>query len=290
MATVYVICVPGTSETRESDKPQAPLGMIKTITDKLPKTIGNTPTLVTIECLSVPYTSGYGDRASYTKSVLNGKKNLQKILDILPEGAFVVLIGYSQGAAIAGDFARHWGLHRGDSDGPKWNLLAYYGLADPKRNHGDIVGPDPGGHGILGERGKSGLAQEMTYQFCAPGDIIASSDPNLDLFEEASVFTNEFWIGDVISWISFTLVWLGNKENQKNLRKQYGGIAGWFKFGSKLKRTLERGAYYIGSQVHTRYATYRLGGTVWGFPGDMGPTVPQWVSQDIIKKVREKVA
>lgn len=265
MTTAYVILVPGTSETHDADAPLPPVGMTKLVTDLLPAKIGDADLVF----MSVPYTSGYGDKASYLNSVNNGKKNLKKILGALPFGSLIFLVGYSQGCTIAGDITR---------DMPEY-VNAYYGISDPRRNHSDIVGTDPGGCGITGERGPWGKVAGMVYQFCAPGDIIASSDPRTDIFQEASRFTNKFWVGDVIGWIGYTLSVLQSSEFQKKVRDEYGykGLFGWLEFGTKLKNTLRRGTQYLLSGVHTSYGSYKV----------EGKTVPRWIADDIAKKIQE---
>lgn len=274
----YVICVPGTSETHEAPEVLPPLGLTKSVTDLLPDKIGDTY----IYKMSIPYTSGYGDKASYLNSVNNGKEFLTKLLIQLKDqdpDALIFLVGYSQGATIAGDITRDWGL--GLNAIPE--VTAYYGIADPRRNRGDLVGPPVEGCGITGERGHSGKAADRFFQFCAPGDIIASSDPDKDLFMEASEFTNQFWVGDVISWIGFTIGTLADPEFQDRLRKNYSGITGWFKFNSKLARTFDRGFNYIKSNVHTKYATYNLGAQ------GCGMTVPEWIADDITESINENI-
>lgn len=273
----YVICVPGTWETRDAKSPLPPTGMTKLITDMLPERIGE----YEVESMSVPYTSGYGDRASYLNSVNNGKNNLRKILTAIQEdqpNALVFLVGYSQGATIAGDIIRDWGvgLEAAASFGGL-EIAAYYGLSDPRRNDEDFfVGPYVSGYGITGERGYMGTAEDRVFQFCAPGDIIASSDPATDLFLEASEYTNRFWVGDVASWIGYVFTRLSDPKVQSDLRRNYPGILGFFKFNKKLHRTLDRGLYYITSQVHTKYPSYVVEKNVNG-----NKTAIKWIADHI---------
>lgn len=247
--TIYVLCVPGTSETHDAVGTLPPIGMTKLVTDLLPKKIGSHD----VQCLSIPYISGYGDRASYLTSVKNGKSNLRQVIWALPEDSIIFIIGYSQGGTIGGDLTRDCAL-----EGKR--IVAYFGIADPRRNHADIVGPDPGGCGITGERVPWPQGHGAIYQFCAPGDIIASSDPKTDLFMEASKFTNHFWVGDTIGWIGYCLALLNNSDFQKQLRKEYGykGVFGWLEFGTRLRKTIERGTQYLLSQVHVKYGEYKV--------------------------------
>lgn len=265
--TTYAICVPGTSETHDASGTLPPTGMTKLVTDKLP---------TSIKSFSVPYTAGYGDKASYLNSVNNGKANLRKILSMLNPSDTVYLICYSQGCTIGGDIVRDVAL--GSIPSPK--IVAYYGISDPRRNHSDITGTDPGGAGITGERGP--WPKTMTtkvYQFCAPGDIIASSEPDKDLFLDISKFTNHFWVGDTMGWVAYCIAVLNSSAFQKQLRTEYGfkGIGGWLEFSKRARRTIELGTQYLISQVHVKYGSYRVNGKY----------LPYWIADDIIGKTQE---
>ncbi|WP_169811578.1 PE-PPE domain-containing protein [Nocardia shimofusensis] len=113
----------------------------------------------------VEYPADYGRAMSYTESRAAGRQAMLAALDEVTGS--VVLAGYSQGAAIAGDIAAEIG--RGEL--PYRNVLACALIADPLRPSGRCVGTDPGGYGIAGERHVPGLP---TYWAAAPGDPITA--------------------------------------------------------------------------------------------------------------------
>lgn len=113
----------------------------------------------------VEYPADYGRAMSYTESRAAGRQAMLAALD--EATGSVVLAGYSQGAAIAGDIAAEIG--RGEL--PYRNVLACALIADPLRPSGRCVGTDPGGYGIAGERDVPGLP---TYWAAAFGDPITA--------------------------------------------------------------------------------------------------------------------
>ncbi|WVX87725.1 lysin B [Gordonia phage PierreThree] len=279
MREAYLILVPGTSETHDAPNPLPPTGMTKLISSALGRLMENNRDWA-ITHWSVPYTSGYGDKASYESSVHKGVTNLRKMLRAIPPNIPVFIVGYSQGATIGGDVFMEWVLDSHPDPELDNNLIAYYGISDPRRNHNDkVIGPDPGGQGITGPRGDWRWARGRVFQFCALGDIIASSDPGLDLFQEISVFTNKFWVGDVLGWVGYSLSVLNSASFQKKIRDEYGynGVTGYLRFRSKLRRTIDRGIKYITSNVHTSYGRYIVD----------GKTVPEWIAADIAHKLME---
>ncbi|WP_433574648.1 hypothetical protein [Nocardia brasiliensis] len=79
----------------------------------------------------------------------------------------VVIAGYAQGAAIAGDFAQEVG----DDVWVHLEVIACALIADPLRPSGKHIGADPGGHGIGGERRIDRLP---TYWAAAQDDPITA--------------------------------------------------------------------------------------------------------------------
>ncbi|MFF2553462.1 cutinase family protein [Nocardia sp. NPDC058058] len=113
----------------------------------------------------VPYPADYGLHVSYAESSAAGKAAL---LSAISDSANrVVIAGYSQGAAIAGDVAAEIGrgLH------PDLEVLACALIADPLRPAGQCITQDPGGYGIAGQRPVDGLP---TFWAAAPGDPITA--------------------------------------------------------------------------------------------------------------------
>ncbi|MFD3511123.1 alpha/beta fold hydrolase [Nocardia sp. NPDC058666] len=114
----------------------------------------------------VPYPADYGSYVSYTESVAEGKRALLAAIDRSPNP--VVLAGYSQGAAVAGDLAAEIG--RGEHPGRE--VIACALIADPRRPAGKFIGlVDPGGYGVVGERQIRGIP---AYWAAAPGDPITA--------------------------------------------------------------------------------------------------------------------
>jgi hypothetical protein len=98
----------------------------------------------------------------------------------------VVIVGYSQGAGIAGDFAAEVGS--GFYAALRSKVLACGLIADPLRPHLAALGPDPGGYGILGQREVSGVP---TYWVAAGGDPITALSAGSPLRGVADV--TEYW-------------------------------------------------------------------------------------------------
>ncbi len=113
----------------------------------------------------VPYPADYGGTVPYADSVHVGRDALIAAVKSAP--GQVILAGYSQGAAVAGDIAAAVG--RGELDLPA--VIACALIADPRRPQGHCVGADPGGYGIAGQRDIPGI---RTFWAAAPGDPITA--------------------------------------------------------------------------------------------------------------------
>ncbi|MGY0502188.1 PE-PPE domain-containing protein [Nocardia sp. FBN12] len=114
----------------------------------------------------VPYPADYGSHVSYAESVAEGKRAMLAAIDRSPNR--VVLAGYSQGAAVAGDLAAEIG--RGEHPGRE--VIACALIADPRRPAGEYLGDtDPGGYGVVGERPIDGIP---AYWAAVPGDPITA--------------------------------------------------------------------------------------------------------------------
>lgn len=133
-------------------------GVTTAFTDALNKSIFTTR--------MVAYPADYGTHVSYTDSVAAGKRALLAAVDRSPNP--VVLAGYSQGAAVAGDLAAEIG--RGEHPGRE--VIACALIADPRRPAGKYLGDnDPGGYGVVGERPITNIP---VYWAAAPGDPITA--------------------------------------------------------------------------------------------------------------------
>lgn len=99
----------------------------------------------------VPYPADYGQRVTFADSVIRGRQALIQAIRNTPNP--VIVAGYSQGAGIAGDVAAEWGNgFHSDLD-----IRGAALIADPARPQGVSINPDPGGHGITGERFIEGM-------------------------------------------------------------------------------------------------------------------------------------
>lgn len=116
----------------------------------------------------IPYPADYGGRVSYADSLAVGRRALIEAIESTPNR--VVLAGYSQGAAIAGDVAAEIGR----ALWPHLEVAACALIADPLRPAGQCIGEDPGGYGIAGQRW---IGFIPTYWVAAEGDPITALPP-----------------------------------------------------------------------------------------------------------------
>ncbi|UPK75129.1 cutinase family protein [Nocardioidaceae bacterium SCSIO 66511] len=127
----------------------------------------------------VPYPADIGITMSYRKSVRVGTaatKTYIKAKSIQCPGSRFALIGYSQGARVAGNVLHSIGKGNGPIAPDK---LAVGGLwSDPGRSTSDqLIGPGVPGVGIDRLRkGGFGAVNGRTFSVCAPGDIVCSTD------------------------------------------------------------------------------------------------------------------
>ncbi|PXX53899.1 hypothetical protein DFR70_12620 [Nocardia tenerifensis] len=143
-----------------------------------------------------------GNPLTLSQSRDNGESALEtrarELAQACPLSKFVVL-GYSQGALIAGDFLSAVGNRKGVIDPSR--ILAGALLSDPKRSATaeasgpanatasspysantklssvaeTLVGANPGGQGVLGQReGGMGVLAERVTTMCAPSDTVCS--------------------------------------------------------------------------------------------------------------------
>ncbi|QIS21275.1 PE-PPE domain-containing protein [Nocardia terpenica] len=145
MATVLFVDGTWHVDNSRADK----LGMLRAVADALAPDITRETVL---------YPAVYGWPMSYRESVDKGIANLRQAIDHA-EGP-VYLVGYSQGATIAGELAEH----------PK--VSRTYLVADPHRPAHRYVGDaDPGGCGLAGPRWRDATV----HYFALPGDPITAA-------------------------------------------------------------------------------------------------------------------
>lgn len=205
MSTLFV--VGGTWEVE-------PWGLCKAVVDKLP---GDW------EPIWIPYPARYGNAMAYKDSYTIGKNYLREQIEDCKD-EFCIL-GYSQGAKIAGDISAQYLMN------PR--LYRSYLIADPERHTDDqLIGPHVDGMGVAGQRRVGWKARH----FAAPGDLIcANTNP---------VFT---YIASATATLSTAqpTAWL----------KTIGTLA-WS--GGSTKQALRQADRFIRTKVHSSYDKYKV--------------------------------
>jgi len=199
---VQLVAIPGTWESSPTDDPlnpgQFPIALLLTVTRPLQAQFGPDR----VQVYTVPYTAQFRNPLSADKQMsYNDSRNegtaatvraMTEMNDRCPLTSYVI-VGFSQGAVIAGDLASDIGNGRGPVDEDL--VLGVALIADGRRQAGvgQAVGPEAPGQGaeitlkevptlsalgltMSGERpGGFGALNNRTYQICAPGDLICSA-------------------------------------------------------------------------------------------------------------------
>lgn len=248
---VDLIAIPGTWESSPTDDPlnptQFPIALLRNVTGPIRDQFGTDR----LEVYTVPYTAQFHNplsadkQMSYNDSRAEGTRAAVKAItemnDRCPLTSYV-LIGFSQGAVIAGDLASDIGNGRGPVDEDL--VLGVTLIADGRRQEGvgQPIGPNPPGQGaeitlqevptlsalgltMSGERpGGFGALNNRTNQICAAGDLIcAAPDQAFNITNLPSTLdvlaggagqpvhalynTPEFWNLDGQTSTSWTLNW-----------------------------------------------------------------------------------
>jgi phospholipase A/thioesterase len=208
---VQLISIPGTWESSPALDPfnptQFPIALLLNVSNPIRGQFGTDR----LEVYTVPYTAQFHNPLSadgqinYNDSRAEGTRNaVQAMTDMnnrCPLTSYV-LVGFSQGAVIAGDMASDIGNGRGPVDADL--VLGVTLIADGRRQTGVglDVGPNPPGQGaeitlnevpmlssmgltMTGPRpGGFGLLNDRVNEICATGDLICSAP------EEAFSITN----------------------------------------------------------------------------------------------------
>lgn len=251
---VQVVAVPGTWESSRTDDPlnptQFPIALLLTVTRPLAEQFGPGR----VQTYTVPYTAQFhnplsaDNQMSYNDSRAEGTQAMVDAITDMNEKCPLtsyVLIGFSQGAVIAGDVASGIGNDRGPVDEDL--VLGVTLIADGRRQEGAgiDVPPTPPGQGaevtlhevpmlsglgltMTGAReGGFGALNQRTNEICAVGDLIcaapreAFSITRLPATLEtlaggagqpihAFYGTTEFWNHDGQSATQWTLAWARN--------------------------------------------------------------------------------
>jgi hypothetical protein len=199
---VQLLSIPGTWESSPQLDPlnptQFPIALLLNVTNPIREQFGTDR----LETYTVPYTAQFHNplsadqQMSYNDSRAEGTRNAVKALTDMnnrcPLTSYVI-VGFSQGAVIAGDLASDIGNGRGPVDADL--VLGVTAIADGRRQTGvgQDVGPNPPGQGaeitlnevpMLSEMGLTmtgprpdgfGVLNERTNEICATGDLICSA-------------------------------------------------------------------------------------------------------------------
>jgi Cutinase len=199
---VQLMSIPGTWESSPQLDPlnpvQFPIALLLNVTNPIREQFGTER----VEIFTVPYTAQFHNPLSddgqmnYNDSRAEGSRAAVKAMTDMnnrcPLTSYV-LVGFSQGAVIAGDIASDIGNGRGPVDADL--VLGVTLIADGRRQpgHGQDVGPNPPGQGaeitldevpmlssmgltMTGPRpGGFGVLNDRTNEICATGDLICSA-------------------------------------------------------------------------------------------------------------------
>ena len=202
---VLVVSIPGTWESKANDDPYNPTANKNALLLRVTRELQRTFESSRAEVYTVPYVAQFrnptvlGDRQEdYNVSRAQGKSRaeakLRETNEYCPLTTYI-LMGFSQGAVIAGDIASEIGNGSGPISAQDQDLILGVGLiADGRRQAGqqNDVGPSPDGHGaevalapfgglvpgieMTGPRsGGFGTLADRTYSVCASGDLICDS-------------------------------------------------------------------------------------------------------------------
>ncbi|ORB75024.1 carboxylesterase Culp6 [Mycobacterium scrofulaceum] len=199
---VQLVNVPGTWESAPQDDPANPVQFPNALLHKVAAAITQEFPASRVQEYTTPYTAQFhnplsGDtQMSYNASRAEGTRaTVQAMTDMNAKCPLTsyVLMGFSQGAVIAGDIASDIGNGRGPVDDDL--VLGVTLIADGRRQPGvgNDVGPNPPGQGaeitlhevpVLSDLGLTmtgarpggfGALDGKTNEICAPGDLICAA-------------------------------------------------------------------------------------------------------------------
>jgi hypothetical protein len=209
---VQMINVPGTWESSPQDDPLNPMQFPNALLHRVTADLSQQFPPSRVQTYTVAYTAQFNNplggvkQMSYNDSRAEGTRAMvQALTDVNNKCPLTryVLMGFSQGAVIAGDVASDIGNGRGPVDDDL--VLGVTLIADGRRQQGvgNDIGPDPPGEGaevtlaevpvlsglgltMTGARpGGFGALNSKTNEICAPGDLICAA-PN-EAFSIASL-------------------------------------------------------------------------------------------------------
>ncbi len=199
---VQMIAIPGTWESSDQDDPLNPTQFPNALLLNVTRPVSQQFDGSRVQAYTVPYTAQFHNplsndkQMSYNDSRSEGTQAAEKAISDMaakcPLTSYVI-VGFSQGAVIAGDLASDIGNGRGPVDEDL--VLGVALIADGRRQTGvgQDVGPNPPGQGaeitlhevpmlsslgltMTGPRpGGFGALNDRTYEICAPGDLICAA-------------------------------------------------------------------------------------------------------------------
>ncbi|WP_019201319.1 cutinase family protein [Tsukamurella sp. 1534] len=202
---VQVISVPGTWESKSTDDPYNPtfnpnslmLKISAPLQKAFPDSRADVWTTPYVAQLSNPVAIPPDGQASYEKSRTEAyDKSIAKITKVYEKCKLTgfVLMGFSQGAVVAGDIAGEIAAGKGPI--PAENVLGVGLISDPRREPGDAptAGPNPPGVGVEkayggfafgslalrgGRPGGFGVLKDRTVSLCGMRDPICNQPKDI---------------------------------------------------------------------------------------------------------------
>jgi hypothetical protein len=199
---VQLLSIPGTWESRADDDPHTPaanplsllLNVTKPVREQFPQDRLDIYTVPYVAQFSNPVAIPPDGQQSYNNSRSQGTQRAEDELAAMNRACPLtsyVIVGFSQGAVIAGDIAAQIGADRGPV--PQDLVLGVMLIADGRRDTGPgqatAVGAAPPGVGaevalkglnvpgitMTGSRPGFGPLAPRTFTVCAPGDMICDA-------------------------------------------------------------------------------------------------------------------
>ncbi|WP_405159856.1 PE-PPE domain-containing protein [Nocardia sp. NBC_01499] len=186
---------------------------------------------------NIAYPADYGRHRSYAESKAAGVQATRTAIERAERPVY--LVGYSQGAAVAGAFTHH----------P--NVARTYLLADPHRPAGRYIGLlDPGGSGLAGAIDRAGLVHWLS----APGDVITCA-PTDSLLRDIADFTPAM-SPHLAPWLDNAIATLRSQTWQNAARRPWNA----FEEFRRLREALRDAHGYLKGGRHTCYADENVAG------------------------------
>lgn len=161
---LYVVAIPGTWETSNTDPGKGMLAM----------SLNDLPGDVEVDYVHYAATAFPWEGEVYGRSKQEAIDKARGLVSAMAQAcgaARIALLGYSQGADAAGDLAAEIGTGLGVV--PPHRVVLVGLISDPRRSPTDIlIGPPVAGAGAIGPRaGGFGWLAARTYTFCVAGDL-----------------------------------------------------------------------------------------------------------------------